>query len=157
MSRPPPQPSPSPPDQAPPRSASEPSSVAASLLEAILALNQLDDAMLVYDDKKTTPLVTSSINTFVQALKKAQDGRHALGEEEIPVQLLERMEREGLNPAVYTMESLEKGVDEVEAVAVRDEMLEEIKRGIEEGMKRKEGGKKGGEEEAVAAMDVEDP
>ncbi len=113
--------------------------------------------MLAYDDKKTTPLVTSSINTFVQALKKAQDGRHALGEEEVPVQLLERMEREGLNPAVYTMESLEKGVDEVEAVAVRDEMLEEIKRGIEEGMKRKEGGKEGREEGTVSAMDVEDP
>jgi predicted DNA-binding protein len=112
--------------------------------------------MLAYDDKKTTPLVTSSLNTFVQALKKAQDGRHALGGEEVPVQLLERMEREGLNPAVYTMESLERGVEEVEAVAVRDEMLEEIKKGIEEGMKRrKEGGKEGGKEEGTA-MDVEE-
>lgn len=108
------------------------------LREAIRALNQVDDAMMAYDNKRTIPSVTRSLDAFVQALKKVQDGRHVFGDEDIPLDLLERMEKEGLNPDVYTIERLEKGLEDLEAVALRDQLLEEIKEGMKAGMKRKE-------------------
>ncbi len=85
--------------------------------------------------------MTVSLNRFVTALKRAQDGRH-LVQGDVPLELLERMEKEGLNPTVYTMECLERAVEEVKSVGVRDAMLAEICKGVEEGKssKKKEGG-----------------
>lgn len=94
--------------------------------------------MMAYDNKLTIPSVTRSLDAFVQALKKVQDGRHVFGDEDIPLDLLERIEKEGLNPDVYTIERLEKGLEDLEAVALRDQLLEEIKEGMKAGMKRKE-------------------
>lgn len=63
-----------------------------------------------------------------------------------------RMDREDLSPHVFTIESLERAVTEVRALAQRDAMLQELRRGVEEGLAGG-GGEEGGGE-GVVGMDV---